>query len=109
MWSLFLERVTPAHDQPCMIWQSMPSSQGANSDSRRPFFLSSSSSHGIPLAAKGNLASSALVSVFVGTRQNHKWLESLNSLFGQALIPLAPGSARCTLLPELWAHYAAVT
>lgn len=27
MWSLFLERVTPAHDQPCMIWQSMPTEQ----------------------------------------------------------------------------------
>ena len=27
MWSLFLERVTPAYDQPCMIWQSMPTEQ----------------------------------------------------------------------------------
>ena len=24
MWSLFFERVTPAHDRPCMIWQGMP-------------------------------------------------------------------------------------
>ena len=35
MWSLFLERVTPAHDQPCMIWQSMPTEQVMTGSSSR--------------------------------------------------------------------------